>query len=220
MATTETKKPESKSSSSNSSNSTRKSSGSRSSGNSNERSAFFGGQSGALLGAAVAGVAVGIAANYGRKFVMQIPSVAGSWDEALKKEHRLTLTLFDQLEATSDDATTTRAGLIKKLKYALTKHAVSEENVIYPALREAGEVVEADELNAEHGYVKNFLYELDNMEKDAPGFLAKVREFRTMIEDHIRTEEDELFPRLKAKLDEEKDKKLTYAMGRENLKMA
>ena len=49
---------------------------------------------------------------------------------------------------------------------------------------------------------------------------AKVREFRAYIEDHIRDEEDNLFPKLKAQLGEEKNKKLTYAMGKESLKMA
>lgn len=185
-----------------------------------ERGAFFGGQTGYLIGAAAAGVAVGLAANMGRKMWMQLPSVSGSWDESLKQEHAMTLAVFDLLEESADDATTTRAGLVKKLKYALTKHAVAEENVIYPALREHGEVEEADELNGEHGYVKNFLYELDNMPKDSPGFLAKVREFRALIEDHIRTEENELFPRLKAQLSEEENKQLTYAMGKESLKMA
>lgn len=185
-----------------------------------EKSAFFGGQTGVILGAAAAGVAVGIAANMGRKMWMQLPSVSGSWDESLNQEHAMTLAVFDLLEATEDDATTTRTGLVKKLKYALTKHAVAEENVIYPAMREIGQVAEADELNSEHGYVKNYLYQLDSMPKDAPGFLAKVKEFRTLIEDHIREEEESLFPRLKAQLSEEQNKKLTYVMGRESLKMA
>ena len=210
MATTTARK-----SSSNSSK--RSTAGNRSGG---ERSAFFGGNAGLLIGAAAAGAAFGIAANFGRKAIMQLPSVAGSWDEALKHEHALTLALFDQLEATSDDAVATRAGLIKKLKYALTKHAVAEENVIYPALREAGEKAGADELNAEHGQVKDYLYQLENMAKDSRFFLNKVREFRTLLEDHIREEEETLFPRLKARLGEEKNKKLTHAMGRESLKMA
>lgn len=213
MATTTTRKPAAKSTQSGSDTN-------QSSHHSNERSAFFGGSTGALIGAAAAGVAVGIAANFGRKMWMQLPSVAGSWDEALKHEHQMTLAVFDLLESSEDKAVASRTGLVKKLKYALTKHAVAEENVIYPALREAGEVVEADELNAEHGYVKNFLYELDNMPKDSAAFLPKVREFRAMIEDHIREEEEVLFPKLKAQLSEEKNEKLTYAMGKESLKMA
>ena len=210
MATTTARK-------SGTSNSKQRATGTRSSA---ERSAFFGGNTGMLIGAAAAGVAFGIAANFGRKAIMQLPSVAGSWDEALKHEHELTLALFDQLGATSDDAVATRTGLIKKLKYALTKHAVAEENVIYPALREAGEKAGADELNAEHGQVKDYLYQLENMAKDSPFFLAKVREFRALLEDHIREEEETLFPKLKAQLGEEKNKKLTYAMGKESLKMA
>lgn len=210
MATTTTRKPAAKSTQTDHG-------GSRAS---TDRGAFFGGSTGALIGAAAAGVAVGIAANFGRKMWMQLPSVAGSWDEALKHEHQLTLAVFDLLEASEDDAVASRTGLVKKLKYALTKHAVAEENVIYPALREAGEIEGADDLNAEHGYVKDFLYQLENMPKDAPEFLAKVREFRALIEDHIRTEEEDLFPRLKAKLGEEQNKKLTVAMGKESLKMA
>ncbi len=186
------------------------------------KSAFsFGGQTGALIGAAVAGAAVGLAANYGRRLVMQSPAmVSGNWDEALKTEHKMTLALFDQLEATGDGATATRAGLVMKIKYALSKHALQEENVVYPALREANETADADELNSEHGYVKTYLYELENMAKDAPEFLARVRSFRSLLEGHIRTEEDEVFPRLRARLSDEQNRKLTLAMNREGLKLA
>jgi hemerythrin superfamily protein len=186
-----------------------------------ERSAFFGGQTGALVGAAVAGAAVGLAANYGRKMLMQSPAfMSGNWDDALKTEHKMTLALFDQLEATGDDAAATRAGLVMKIKYALSKHALQEENVIYPAMREANEAHEADELNAEHGYVKTYLYELENMNKASPDFLARVRAFRAMLEEHIRNEEDRIFPRLRALMSEAQNRKITLAMNKEGLKLA
>ena len=201
-----------------------KSNGSRSKSNrggSEERSAFFGGQSGALLGAAVAGAAVGLAANFGRKMLMQTPAlVSGNWDDALRTEHKMTLALFDQLEATGDDAAATRAGLVMKIKYALSKHALQEENVIYPVMREANEAHDADELNGEHGYVKTYLYELENMDKTAPDFLARVRDFRTLLEGHIRMEEDTIFPRIRAAMSEEQNRKVTLAMHKEGLKLA
>lgn len=220
MAASETKKSTTRSNGNGNGNN--KATRARKSGStSGERSAFFGGQSGALIGAAVAGVAVGLAANYGRKLVMQTPAfVSGTWDEALKTEHRMTLALFDQLEATGDDAAATRAGLLMKIKYALSKHALQEENVVYPALRQAGEKMDADELNAEHGEVKTYLYELENMAKDSPEFMARVKSFRAMLEDHIREEEDRLFPMLKARLGDEQNRKLTLAMNREGLKLA
>ncbi len=196
----------------------------RSSGGSgSERSAFSfgGGNAGVLAGAAIAGAAVGIAANFGRKFLMQMPSAAaGDWFDALKAEHKATLALFDRIEATGDDQTTMRTALLMKLKYALTKHSHEEETIIYPALRQANSAHDADALNAEHGYVKTYLYELENLAKDSPGWLARVRDFRSMLEEHIRMEEDEVFPAFRQGLSEEQNARLTGAMNKEGFKMA
>jgi iron-sulfur cluster repair protein YtfE (RIC family) len=176
---------------------------------------------GTLVGVAAAGLAVGLAANVARKFAVQAPTaLAGDWDQALSTEHRLTLKVFDALQATTGENTVKRGALLANLKHMLSKHAMEEENVIYPALREAGEVEAADELNKEHGYVKQYLYELTELPKNSVEFLPKVQKFRTDIEAHIREEETELFPRLKAKLSPEKNKELTAQMNKEGLKLA
>jgi hemerythrin superfamily protein len=193
------------------------------SGGSNERSAFSwgGGNAGVLAGAALAGAAVGIAANFGRKFLMQMPAAAaGDWFDALKAEHAATLALFDQLEATDDSQTVMRTTLLMKLKYALTKHAHEEEAVIYPALRQANSAHDADALNAEHGYVKTYLYELESLAKDSPEWLARVRDFRAMLEEHIRMEEEEVFPTFHQLMSDEQNAKLTRQMNKEGFKMA
>ncbi len=176
---------------------------------------------GAMLGAAAAGLAVGLAANVARKFAVQAPTMlAGPWDEALAAEHQLTLKVFDAIEATTERNTTKRAALLMNLKHMLAKHAMEEENVIYPALREAGQIQEADHLNNDHGYVKQYLYELTELPKDSPAWIAKVRQFRTDIEKHMREEENTLFPRLKGQLSPEKNKELTGQMNKEGLKLA
>lgn len=188
-----------------------------------ERSAFSwgGGNAGVLAGAALAGAAVGIAANFGRKFLMQMPAAAaGDWFDALKAEHAATLAVFDQLEATDDSQTMMRATLLMKLKYALTKHAHEEEAVIYPALRQANSAHDADALNGEHGYVKTYLYELESLPKDSPDWLARVRDFRAMLEEHIRMEEEEVFPAFRQLMSEEQNAKLTSLMNKEGFKMA
>lgn len=174
----------------------------------------------AVIGAAVAGVAAGFAANIGRKFIVQFATGRGDWMESLKNEHEMTLAIFDKIEATRDDQAMMRGMLLMQLKHALSKHAMEEENVIYPALREANEAAEADHLNSDHGYVKTFLYELDNIEKTSSEWIAKVREFRTMLEAHMREEEDRIFPEFHASLTEEQNKKLTAAMHKEGLKLA
>lgn len=187
-----------------------------------DRPAFgWRGQAGTLALAAVAGAAVGIAANLGRRMIVQgIAARAGDWDEMLRQEHELVLALFDQIEATRDDQTRARLHLLGRLKAALGKHALEEENVVYPALREANNAHDADALNGEHGYLKTFLYELEKMPADGPAWLEKVRTFRQLLEEHIRMEEDEAFPALRAALDEAGNAKLGAAMRKEGMKLA
>ena len=179
------------------------------------------GSTGVLMGAAVAGAAVGLAANMGRKLFVQMSSSAGGdWVEALTTEHEMALAIFDKIEATADDQTMMRSHLLTKLKYALTKHALEEENVVYPALRQANLTEEADELNSEHGYVKTYLYELETLAKDSPEWLARVRDFRSMIEEHMKMEENEVFPAFKRSLSDKQNAKLTAMMNKEGFRHA
>jgi hemerythrin superfamily protein len=180
------------------------------------------GSTGVIVGAAVAGAAVGIAANMGRKLFMQFASggAAGDWFDALKAEHALTLGIFDKIEATDDTQTTQRSALLAKLKYALTKHGLEEELVIYPALRQANFVHDADHLGDEHGYVKTYLYELETLPNDSPEWLARVRDFRTMIERHMIEEEQEIFPKFRELLSPEQNARITSMMNKEGFKFA
>jgi hemerythrin superfamily protein len=184
-------------------------------------SSWTGTNAGVLVGAAVAGAAVGLAANVGRKLFVQFASGAsGDWLDTLKAEHEMTLAIFDKIQATDESQTAARSHLLAKLKYALTKHAIEEENVIYPALREANEQEGADHLTADHGYVKTYLYELEGMANDEPAWLARVTDFRTMLEQHMREEENDIFPTLRSKLSEEKNQELTMLMAKEGFKVA
>ena len=179
------------------------------------------GSTGVLMGAAVAGAAVGLAANMGRKLFVQMSSGAGGdWVEALTTEHEMALAIFDKIEATADDQTMMRSHLLTKLKYALTKHALEEENVVYPALRQANLTEEADELNSEHGYVKTYLYELETLAKDSPEWLARVRDFRSMIEEHMKMEENEVFPAFQRSLSDKQNAKLTAMVNKEGFRHA
>lgn len=176
---------------------------------------------GAMLGIAAAGVLAGLAAAVGRKAVVQAASaLSGDWFDALKTEHKLALATFDKIEATKDSQTTKRAFLLMQLKHALSKHAFQEENVIYPALRDHDEREEADHLNHDHGYVKQFLYELTMLPKSSSAWLPKVREFRSALEKHVQEEEDTIFPQLRARLNQDENKNLTVAMNKEGFKLA
>jgi len=186
-----------------------------------ESSAFSWGESaGPLIGAAVAGAALGLAANFGRKFLTQaVSGVSGDWDEVLSTEHDMTEAIFDKMLATDSSQTWKRSMLLMQLTHALDKHAHAEETVVYPALREANENVSADELNKEHGYIKTFLYELGQMESDDPSWLEKVREFRDLVVEHARMEENEVFPRFKQAMDEEQNAKITALVNKDGFWM-
>jgi len=188
-----------------------------------ERSAFSFGSNGAgaLIGAAVGGAALVIAANLGRKLFIQGKSaMAGDWDEALAAEHDEALAIFDKMLATDPSQTFKRTMLLKKLGHALDKHTHEEENVVYPALRQADDRYDADLLEGEHGYVKTYLYELDQMGTDAPNWLEKVREFRSVLEKHVRMEEEEVFPRFKSELTDEQNAKITSLVNKDGFLMA
>jgi hemerythrin superfamily protein len=170
---------------------------------------------------AAAGLTVGLAANAVRKIFVQAPTfMAGEWDDALTAEHHAVLKLFDAMAQTDDGHKVRRAMLLTQIGHALAKHAIEEENAVYAALRVHGQVAEADRLNGDHGYVKQYLFELGSMEADHPQFLTKIRDFRAMLETHMREEEDKAFPKLRGLLSKEDSAKLTKAMNMEGLKIA
>lgn len=174
-----------------------------------------------VVTAAVGGLVVGLMANAGRKVVIQMmDSTYGAWDDILRAEHDATLLIFDKLQETGPDHPTKRSMLLLQLKHALTKHALEEENVVYPAMRENGLVEEADALNKDHGYVKQFLYELSKMEPSDREWGTRVAEFRREIETHQREEENTLFPQLREKMDVEANTALTAALNKEGVMAA
>jgi len=205
-----------------SSNSSTRSRGNNNSSSPNNRSAFsWGENAGPILGAALAGAAIGFAANYGRKFLMQgLEASVGDWDEILAAEHDMALGIFDKMLATDATQSFKRKMLLMKLTHALDKHAHQEEMVVYPALREANETTDADRLEGEHGYIKTFIYELNEMGPDAPNWLEKVREFRELVSRHAHMEEEEVFPRFKKDLDEDQNARITSLVNRDGFWMA
>jgi hemerythrin superfamily protein len=184
---------------------------------SSERSAFsWSDNAGPIIAAAIGGAAIGLAANFGRKAIMQgMEASIGDWDEMLAAEHEQALALFDKMLATDETQTFKRRMLLTKLCHAIDKHAYEEEMVIYPALREANEAADADHLESEHGYIKTFIYELGEMGTDSPNWLEKVREFRQLVSEHAHMEEEEVFPSFKKGMSEEQNARIKSLVNRD-----
>jgi hemerythrin superfamily protein len=189
---------------------------------SQSRSAFsWSDNAGPIIAAGLAGAALGFAANYGRKALIQgFEASIGDWDDILAAEHDEALAIFDKMLATDESQTFKRKMLLTKLTYGLDKHSHAEEMVVYPALREANEVGDADHLESEHGYIKTFIYELNEMGPDASNWLEKVREFRQLVSEHAHHEEEEIFPKFKKGMDEQQNARITSLVNRDGFWMA
>jgi hemerythrin superfamily protein len=122
----------------------------------------------------------------------------------------------------SGDQTQTfkRKMLFMKLCHALDKHAHAEEMIVYPALREDDDFANADHLESEHGYIKTFIYELNEMGPDSPNWLEKVREFRQLLSEHAHMEEEQVFPKFKKDMSEEQNAHITSLVNRDGFWMS
>ena len=149
-----------------------------------------------------------------------ISASAGNWADSLAAEHKAVLALFDKMLDTDDDQTKKRALLLLQLGHALDKHAYAEEHVVYPCLRENNDASVAELLETEHGEVKTYLHRLSNMAKDSPEWLGVVGEFRASVAHHAAMEEKEVFPQLRAQIDEALDKKITKEVNKAGFIMA
>lgn len=177
---------------------------------------------GALAGAGAVGFLAGVALGGARKLAAQAITTGGhaDWFEALKTEHSQVDAVFELLERTTEKDTKKRTAGIEKIAYALSKHAVEEENIVYPALREADEESAAKHLYDDHSDIKTFIYELKEMPKDDPQWLPRLRAFRAVVTEHVREEEGEIYPAFQAKMSEEQNSKLSKKMQLEGVKVA
>ena len=130
----------------------------------------------------------------------------GSTDaiELLTQDHRNVKELFEKYENLSDRSTASKKKLATQICLELTKHATAEEELFYPAVREASGDNEdlVDEATVEHASAKDLIAQILEMEPGDDLYDAKVKVLSEQIEHHVEEEEKEMFPKArKAKLD-------------------
>lgn len=175
-----------------------------------------------LLSAAAGFVAGALLANPARKMAMQgIEAISSQdWLDALTKEHRLVQKAMRRVLETSEQDTMKRAALITKIDYALTKHSLEEEKVIYPALRRVDEQA-AKALFSDHADIKTLLGELQfDIAKDDPQWIERARQLNSELEEHILEEENEVFPMFRERMTQEENATLTKHMHLQGMAVA
>ena len=136
--------------------------------------------------------------------------------EALAADHRHFVALLTEMEQSSDNATFHRTQILLRLKRRLAAHAMAEEDVVYPLLHdEAKAEHDAKHLYGEHADMKMHLYALEQMPKDDPRWVERVRALKKLVEEHARQEEEVDFPKLRQVLDEQGTMRLSRNVQRE-----
>jgi hemerythrin superfamily protein len=176
---------------------------------------------GAVLASAAFGFIAGLAASPARKLAIQgAEAKAGDWVAILSLEHRAVEKAFEALLATHERETAKRQGLLLKIAYALNKHAIEEENVVYPAIRKKNPGAAA-ELVADHAEVKSLLSDLQyGLDKGDPQWLATVYSLKDKVISHARREEETVFPQIREALTPQENAALTRHMNWEGVKVA
>jgi hypothetical protein len=101
--------------------------------------------------------------------------------------------LFDEYEMLEDADEKEKMAL--RICLALTVHTQIEEEIFYPAAREAIEKSELiDEAIVEHASAKQLIAEIEEMDANDELYDAKVKVLGEQVRHHIEEEEDELFP--------------------------
>jgi hemerythrin superfamily protein len=115
----------------------------------------------------------------------------------LKEDHDRVLELFDKVERTRRDDQ--KQSLAERICADLTLHAQVEEEIFYPALREAlGEDDLVDEAEIEHGSAKMLIAQIQRGKVGDPQWEARVKVLGEYVRHHIREEQREIFPRARA----------------------
>jgi hemerythrin superfamily protein len=174
------------------------------------------------LTAAVGFVAGALLANPARKLAMQGAEamMTRDWLDALTKEHRAVQKSMEQLLQTTEKDTMRRGLIIASIDHALTKHALQEEKVIYPALRRVDEE-RAQRLFADHADVKSLISELQfEIPKDSPAWIERARKLQNELNEHIQEEETDILLSFKNRLTEQENAELTKNMHMQGFMVA
>ncbi|MBL8265560.1 hemerythrin domain-containing protein, partial [Steroidobacter sp.] len=115
----------------------------------------------------------------------------------LKQDHRAVEALFEEFEDADESE---QSSLATRICQMLTVHAQIEEEILYPAAKEAfGEeddqmVYEAE---IEHGSAKDLIAKIEAGTPEDPEFKPLVKVLSEYIKHHVKEEEKEMFPSLK-----------------------
>lgn len=121
--------------------------------------------------------------------------------ELLTDDHEKVKGLFEEFDGIAGDDSNLeeKAVLVQQICQELTVHMSIEEEIFYPAARSAIDDDDLlDEAIVEHSSAKDLIEQLAAMKPDDDQYDAKVTVLKEYIEHHVKEEEEDMFPKIKA----------------------
>jgi hemerythrin-like domain-containing protein len=117
----------------------------------------------------------------------------------LTEDHKKVKKMFEQFEKMKEDEDDDAKQMLVEMTCAeLTVHAQIEEEIFYPALRDAIDDMDLlDEAEVEHASAKQLISELSAMQPGDELYDAKFKVLGEYVNHHVEEEENELFPKAK-----------------------
>jgi len=118
--------------------------------------------------------------------------------EMLKEDHAKVKKAFKEFETLDREDAEACRQLVQTVCAELKVHTTLEEEIFYPAVREAIEDEDLmNEASVEHETAKMLIEQLENMEPDDPNYYATFTVLGEYVMHHVKEEEGEMFPQAK-----------------------
>lgn len=119
----------------------------------------------------------------------------------LRADHKLVSGLFAEYEKSRSNEK--KRQIVSQICTELTVHAQVEEEIFYPAFKEALKDKElVPEATVEHATLKALIAQVEGIQPDGEMFDAKIKVLSEYVKHHVKEEQNEIFPKAKsAKLD-------------------
>jgi hemerythrin superfamily protein len=112
----------------------------------------------------------------------------------LKDDHETVAALLKRFEGSRQDSV--KGGLAERICSELTVHATIEEEIFYPAVREAIDDDDLmDEAKVEHASLKALIGQIQAARPGSGLFDAKVTVLGEYVKHHVKEEQQEMFPK-------------------------
>lgn len=119
----------------------------------------------------------------------------------LAEDHKKVIEMFDDFQELKEENSEDEEAMQQMVEMAcaeLTIHTQVEEEIFYPAAREAIDDMDLlDEAEVEHASARQLITELAAMQPGDELYAAKFTVLGEYVKHHIKEEEKELFPKLK-----------------------